>query len=79
MTRPTRNTDGAFRTNPDICGDELKNKNISPGPVPYLDQQYAVRDRERAEPRLRQYGLNMITNTLQDPSDIKTNNEVTKA
>ena len=28
---------------------------------------------------MHQYGLNMITNTLQDPEQIKTNNEVTKA
>ena len=28
---------------------------------------------------MRQYGLNMITNTLQDPDQIKSNNEVVKA
>ena len=28
---------------------------------------------------MRQYGLNMITNTLQDPEQIKSNNEVAKA
>jgi len=28
---------------------------------------------------MRQYGLNMITNTLPDPEKLKTNNEVAKA
>lgn len=28
---------------------------------------------------MRQYGLNMITNTLQDPDQMKANNEVAKA
>ena len=79
MTRPTRNTDGAFRTNPNIASNELRHKNISPGPAPSLDVPNMTKDRERAEPRMRQYGLNMITNTIQDPDQIKTNNEVTKA
>ena len=62
MARPTRNTDGAFRTNPNIASDELRHKNISPGPVPSLE--LPTKERDRAEPRMRQYGLNMITNTL---------------
>jgi len=33
---PTRNTDGAFRTELNIHSNELKHKNISPGPVPSL-------------------------------------------
>ena len=80
LTSPTRNTDGAFRTLPDLASNELKYKNLSPGPVAAIDYPgAALKDRQRTEPRMRQYGLNMITNTLQDPEMIKSNNEVAKA
>ena len=80
IAQPTRNLDGAIRANPDIASDELKHSNISPGPAPLLDYPGAkVQERQKTEPRMRQYGLNMITNTLQDPDQIKTNNEVAKA
>ena len=79
LASPTRNTDGAFRKNPDLASNELKHVQISPGPVPSLDQPGARTERQRTEPRMRQYGLNMITNTLPDPEKLKTNNEVAKA
>lgn len=33
---PTRNTDGAFRTEVNVHSNELKYKNLSPGPAPAL-------------------------------------------
>ena len=79
IASPTRNTDGAIRTELYVASNELKYKNLSPGPVPILEYPDDKKARERTEPRLRQYGLNMITNTLQDPEQIKSNNEVAKA
>ena len=65
IAEPTRNLDGAIRADPYLAGDELKNKNFSPGPAPLLDYPGAkVQERQKTEPRMRQYGLNMITNTL---------------
>ena len=87
IAQPTRNTDGAFRNEPYLASNELKFKNISPGPVPSLDMPLntapggggGATERQRTEPRMRQYGLNMITNTIQDPEQMKSNNEVAKA
>ena len=79
IASPTRNTDGAIRTELYVASNELKYKNLSPGPAPILEYPEDKKVRERTEPRLRQYGLNMITNTLQDPEQIKSNNEVAKA
>ena len=80
ITQPTRNLDGAIRTELYIHSNELKHKNLSPGPAPSLDfPQTSHRNTQRAEPRMHQYGLNMITNTLPDPDQLKTNNEVAKA
>ena len=68
IAQPTRNLDGAIRADPYLASNELKHKNISPGPAPLLDYPgVKVQDRQKTEPRMRQYGLNMITNTLQDP------------
>lgn len=68
IAQPTRNLDGAIRNDPYLASNELKHKNISPGPAPLLDYPGAkLQERQRTEPRMRQYGLNMITNTLQDP------------
>ena len=53
--------------------------NISPGPAAPLEEVAAPKARQRTEPRMRQYGLNMITNLLPDPDSIKQNNEVAKA
>ena len=80
LASPTRNLDGAIRSDPYLASNELKHKNLSPGPAPLLDFPGAtLSNRQLAEPRMRQYGLNMITNTLQDPDLIKSNNEVAKA
>ena len=32
-----------------------------------------------SEARMQKYGINMITNTIQDPSNLKQNNEIAKA
>jgi hypothetical protein len=79
-TSPVRNTDGAIRTELYVHSNELKYKNLSPGPAPALDfPGLANKDRQRTDPRMHQYGLNMITNTLQDPDQVKSNNEMAKA
>ena len=80
IASPTRNLDGALGRDPYLASNDLNHMQISPGPAPALDFPGALaKDRQRAEPRMRQYGLNMITNTLDDPHQLKTNNEVAKA
>lgn len=78
-SKPTRNLDGAIRTQPYISSNELKHKNLSPGPVAPLESPAKAKERHRTEPRMRQYGLNMISNTLPDPEQVKSSNEVAKA
>ena len=80
IASPTRNLDGALGRDPYLASNDRDHMQISPGPAPALDFPGALaKARQRAEPRMRQYGLNMITNTLDDPHQLKTNNEVAKA
>ena len=37
IAQPTRNLDGAIRADPYLASNELKHKNLSPGPAPLLD------------------------------------------
>ena len=46
IAQPTRNLDGAIRADPYLASNELKYKNLSPGPAPSLDYPGAkVQDR----------------------------------
>ena len=64
IASPTRNCDGAFRTDPYLASNELRDRNLSPGPAAARDYPGAARDRAKQEPRMRQYGLNMIAHTI---------------
>jgi len=74
---PTRNTDGALTKagiSPHMQAVSCEvDAQFEPGPAPRKMTERS------SGMRLKQYGINMITNTLVDPDMLKINNEVAKA